>query len=67
MIIYSPDQGSPYSIGTVATFSCLDGFILEGSPNRLCGGDDSTSAGTWSGVDPVCRGACVQLEIFSDM
>ncbi len=46
----------PFAIGTVATYSCLEGFRLEGSPDRNCVGDDSTSDGNWDGVEPVCNG-----------
>ena len=34
----------------IATYTCDPGFVLEGSPTRVCGSD-----GTWSGVEPSCR------------
>ena len=34
----------------IATYTCDPGFVLEGSPTRMCGSD-----GTWSGVEPSCR------------
>ncbi|XP_064384964.1 uncharacterized protein LOC135333878 isoform X2 [Halichondria panicea] len=54
-ITYSPDMTIPFAIRTVATYSCLQGFRLEGSPDRTCVGDGSTSDGTWDGVEPVCN------------
>lgn len=37
--------------GSVATYSCNQGFDLEGSSVRTCGSD-----GSYSGQAPVCRG-----------
>ena len=46
---------SPYFSGTVATFSCNDGFGLSGGDGmRTCGGDGSSSDGMWSGTSPTC-------------
>lgn len=38
------------SVGSVATYICISGFQLVGSPTRLCGDD-----ATWSGGEPFCR------------
>ncbi|MBX3268954.1 MAG: hypothetical protein KF729_01765 [Sandaracinaceae bacterium] len=35
--------------GTVATFSCDDGFALSGAPTRTC-----QAGGAWSGESPTC-------------
>ena len=49
-ISYAPDnQGSEYNLGTVATYSCDDVFMLIGSPERTC-----VSSGNFSGMPPVC-------------
>ena len=49
-ISYAPDnQGSEYDLGTVATYSCDDVFMLIGSPERTC-----VSSGNFSGMPPVC-------------
>ena len=60
-ITYSPDMTIPFAIRTVATYSCLQGFRLEGSPDRTCVGDGSTSDGTWDSVEPVCNGMSLQI------
>ena len=36
--------------GTVATYSCADGYELVGEENRTCLVD-----GTWTGAEPHCR------------
>ena len=56
VIAYSPDTTDPFDFNTTATYSCNEGFYLEGSTNRTCGGDDSNVNGTWSGESPVCSG-----------
>ena len=38
-------------VGTVATYSCNDGFKLVGNENRVC-----RPNGQWSGVAPSCQG-----------
>ena len=37
--------------GSVATYSCHDGYLLNGDPTRVCLGD-----GSWSGIDSTCTG-----------
>ncbi len=40
-----------YDVGTVATHSCNNGFILgAGSPARVC-----LVSSRWSGFTPLCR------------
>ena len=52
-VIVSPDNGrvsvGGVTIGSVATYSCDDGFTLMGTATRTC-----TSDGTWSGDNPTC-------------
>ncbi len=53
-ITYGPDTTADYDVGTVATHSCNDGFILDlrfGSEIRTC-----LNSRIWSGLTPVCRG-----------
>ncbi len=38
------------NIGSTATYSCLNGFLLNGDKTRVC-----QSNGVWTGEDPVCK------------
>ena len=38
------------TLGSLATYSCNDGFVLEGDQMRKCQSD-----GQWSGREPVCK------------
>lgn len=38
-------------LGALATYSCDNGFILEGNRLRMCGSD-----GLWAGDPPMCSG-----------
>ena len=49
MITYAPDTTPDYSVGTIATYVCDDGFNLVGDMTRVCQSDS-----TFSGTDPVC-------------
>ena len=49
MITYGPDTVPDYSVGTIATYMCDDGFNLGENMVRVCQSD-----GTFSGTDPVC-------------
>ncbi len=44
--------GSPSSrpVNTVATYTCVTGYTLNGGSTRTCGSD-----GVWSGFAPVCQ------------
>ncbi len=56
MIVYSPDVTSPYDFGTAATYSCNDGFYLDGEQSRNCAGDGTNTIGTWDLTAPICTG-----------
>ncbi len=43
------DQLSPVTAFSVATFTCDEGYDLEGSNRRLC-----RSSGQWTGSDTSC-------------
>ncbi len=49
-----------YSFGTVAMFSCEDGFDLVGSPLSTCEGLD-VPAGEFTPDLPQCLGKCMGL------
>ena len=38
-----------FSPGSVATYTCNDGYVLVGDSTRIC-----QTTGTWSGEDPHC-------------
>ena len=39
---------------TVATYSCNDGYVLEGEPDRICNVAVGAPAGEFDGVEPLC-------------
>ncbi|XP_033642026.1 mannan-binding lectin serine protease 1-like [Asterias rubens] len=43
-------SGSNFTIRYTVTFSCMDGYYIQGSRSRSCKSD-----GSWSGVQPVCN------------
>ncbi|XP_063401402.1 sushi, von Willebrand factor type A, EGF and pentraxin domain-containing protein 1-like [Mytilus trossulus] len=53
-VLESPDNGNVNTLGltfrNIATYSCSDGYSLEGGSIRVCQSD-----GTWSGTSPNCR------------
>ena len=54
-ISYAPDdQGSEYDLGTVATYSCNNGFVLVG-PNETRSCMEVETLGEFSGVAPTCE------------
>ena len=57
-ITYDPVSSDPVTLdyGTTATYSCNDGFFLEGNVMRNCGGDGTSLDGVWDGVVPICSG-----------
>lgn len=48
-----------FDFGTEALFSCSAGFFLVGSLTRVCGGDGSSSVGTFDGESPTCERKCM--------
>ena len=43
-------QYSSVDVGSVAEYTCNEGFLLEGATTRVCQTD-----GSWSGDTPTCR------------
>ena len=42
--------------GTIVTFTCDPGYILEGSRSIRCQADES-----WNGTEPTCKGNLIAL------
>ena len=40
--------------GTVAGYSCMQGYILSGDETRVCQRNTNTLLGVWSGTEPTC-------------
>ncbi len=48
--------------GTIATYTCDDGFRLHGNATRIC------DTGNWTGTVPVCiesKPCCTYMALFS--
>ena len=57
MVAYAADNSPPFSLGTVATYTCSPGFALVGDMTRTCMDDDQADiVGVWSGVASSCEG-----------
>ncbi len=55
--MYGPDSTNPFNFGTIASYTCDEGFYLtSGSDVRTCGGDGLNTIGSWNGAAPVCLG-----------
>ena len=54
-IVYTQDNDNmaPFDIGSVATFSCHDKFVLTGSNRSVC--ELSNTQGVWSENQPTCE------------
>ena len=50
------DVNGNYPYGTLAFYMCVPGFGLLGSGTRVCGGDGSSTAGSFDGSAPSCVG-----------
>ena len=50
MIGYNIEAASPRPVDTVATYTCVTGYTLNGNTMRTCMSD-----GVWSGSAPVCQ------------
>ena len=51
--MFSPDTTSPFSTGTLATYKCDPGYVLEGEAVRVCEDEGTVD---WSGNPAVCTG-----------
>ena len=52
-VISAPENGDvsvgEITLGSVATYTCNDGYVFNGDSTRTCQAD-----GTWSGDKPIC-------------
>ena len=56
-----PDDNGNYPYGTLAVYMCVPGFGLLGSGTRTCGGDGSSTTGSFDGSAPSCVGEWIIL------
>ena len=56
-ISYTMDDNgvAPFDHGAIATYTCNQGFLLNGDFIRTCG-DGMGTMGSWSGSAPSCDG-----------
>ena len=66
VISYSGDTTSPFAFGTLATYSCNDGFYLAGVSVRTCIGSGSLPDGFWLGTEPECLGLKLKMHVYCD-
>ncbi len=63
-ISYDPvNQGPEYNLGTVATYSCEDGYMLIGSRTRNCEGS-GVILGNFTGISPFCERVAIKIMFF---
>ena len=57
MTSYSPDMTAPYSVGTVATYECNEGYELTGPGDemRTCMDNGDGSGASFGGCAPTCE------------
>ncbi len=49
-IVYTAGSPNSRPVDTVAIYTCVTGYTLNGGSTRTCGSD-----GVWSGLAPVCQ------------
>ena len=55
MIAYVSDTVNEFVFGTLAVYTCNEGFGLNGSDAfRTCDGDGSSLTGSFDGSAPIC-------------
>ena len=52
----TPSCTDDNNYNSVCTFACNDGFALVGSPTLTCGGDGSSTTGSYDNPEPTCQG-----------
>ena len=68
VITYAPDNTSNYALGTVATYACNAGYILDlsvGSETRTCEDDgDMDAEGVFTLQAPQCVGKSCAITLM---
>ena len=64
VISYSVGGPDEYPNNTVATYSCNNGYVLEGEPERTCNIPVDTPVGEFDGGEPLCVGMYVSLKLI---
>ncbi len=59
MISYNMGTTSLRPVNTVATYTCVTGYTLNGGSTRTCESD-----GVWSGLAPTCQGKEYKLVLM---
>ena len=54
VISYSTGGPDEFPDSTIATYSCNEGYFLEGEPDRTCRVPAGTLDGTYDGEEPYC-------------
>ncbi len=55
MIAYDMESMNARPLNTVATYTCITGYMVTGDMTRTCG-----AGGVWSGTDPTCECDSIQ-------
>ena len=59
MVSYQP-QETPPVVGTTATYTCNEGYTLDGTNVRTC--LQAVNNGTWTSINPSCNGEYVAAD-----
>ena len=52
----APNCTDSNNFNSTCTFTCSDGFGIVGSSTLTCGGDGSSTTGTYNTNSPTCEG-----------
>ena len=66
IILYQPDMSAQFDLGTVATYSCNEGYQLITNPGdeiRTCVDGGDGNGGVFNGAKPICE--CKERLAFS--
>ncbi len=60
-VTFSADNLFPFTLATVATYSCEPGYVLNSTDTRTCVDNSlqTNPVGTWDGNAPTCSGQLI--------